>query len=167
MGEPRNIIIAGNQFSLAQPFDEGHVCTAGEAKALNQLFAENVRNNLAEKVKGGLDQAGVTEYANSYEFSVSAPARQRLDPVEAEARKIAKGHIRTQLASMEPPTKIDDYEEDAIEAEIDRLIAEYPAIMDRAKAIVKEREKTKKLELGSLNITASVPPAAADEAPTT
>lgn len=161
MADPRQIIIAGNQFTIPQPFDEGHVCTAGEARALNQLLAENVRNNLAEKVKKGeVNQDGVTEYATAYEFSVASVPKPRLDPVEAEARKIAKNYIKGELAKV--GSKIDDVDEDALEAEIQR-VASMDEVVKMAKDIVKARNKATGLQLGSLGI--EVPASTEEEAP--
>lgn len=154
MAEDRSITIAGASFVIPQPFDEGHICTAGEARALNQLLAENVRNNLAAKVKeGGVDQAAVTEYATTYEFSTASVPKPKLDPIEREARRIAKEKIR---ASLPEGAKLDDFDEESVEAEIERIAA-LPEVVKVAKEIVKARSKSSDLELGELNLNRASP----------
>lgn len=49
------IVIAGLSLSVFAPIAEGHVCTVNEAAALNQTFAENIRNNFAGKVKAAVE----------------------------------------------------------------------------------------------------------------
>ena len=51
----KEITIAGQTFAVLQPYAEGHTITEAEAKALNQVRAENVRNNMAGKVKAAAE----------------------------------------------------------------------------------------------------------------
>src|SRR6516162_9965317 len=86
------ITIAGSRFVVPSPYKAGHTCTNGEANALNQTLAENVRNNLASRSKNGtLAQADVDEYLASYQFG------QRngfvVDPIESMALAIARKKI--------------------------------------------------------------------------
>lgn len=102
------VMIAGNQFTLPVPFVAGMTLTEGQAKALNQTYHENIRNNWASKVKelgespapGDLRDmaARITEYANEYEFPVAGTPRASVDPVEREATAIAKEFIKGKLA---------------------------------------------------------------------
>lgn len=46
-----SILIQGVMFPVKAPYAEGHPLTAGEASQLNQVLAENLRNNFAGKVK--------------------------------------------------------------------------------------------------------------------
>ncbi len=50
------ITIQGANFNAPQPYDEGHVLTVNEASALNQVFAENLRNNFAARIKRSAEE---------------------------------------------------------------------------------------------------------------
>lgn len=54
---PLLIKIHHHQFSVAEPFCEGHALSAAEAQALNGLRAENIRNSLAKWIKRRLTSA--------------------------------------------------------------------------------------------------------------
>ena len=43
------ITILGLRFNVQSPYSAGHVCTKGEARALNQKRMESIRNHLAVK----------------------------------------------------------------------------------------------------------------------
>lgn len=106
------VTIAGREFTIPQPYVAGHALTEGEAKALNQVLAENIRNNMASKVKAAVEgvakegeptidsiDAFVANYAAAYEFNaVTAGERRVTDPLEVEAisiaREILKGALR-------------------------------------------------------------------------
>src|SRR6516165_11527360 len=63
------VMILGLRFNVQSPYSAGHVCTKGEARALNQKRLESVRNHLAVMAKNGvLTQADVDAYAASYVF---------------------------------------------------------------------------------------------------
>lgn len=100
------ITIAGETFSVAQPYAEGHVLTANEASALNQTFAENIRNNMAAKVKEFKEsttwdhdvvQGRVDDYVDEYEFGVRTGGGRTGDPVRAEAMNIARDLVRREI----------------------------------------------------------------------
>lgn len=96
------ITIANTEYSIPQPFAEGHVCSVNEANALNQLLAENCRNNFAEKVKKAEDgnkpsQEDFEKYVAGYEFGVRSVTSS--DPVEKEMRKIVEASLASYLAS--------------------------------------------------------------------
>lgn len=87
------VTISGKQFEIAPRFTAGHPLTEVEAGVLNQTLFENIRNNVAGKIKAGQDvtQADVDAYAQSYEFGVrrtGSPATP-VDPLEAQALKVA------------------------------------------------------------------------------
>ena len=101
--------IAGFNVSVPAPYFVGHALTEGEANQLNQVLAENVSNNLRKKLEDGKvvgegadeqaaeytpeeAQAKVDEYMLVYEPGVrtSSGETRVTDPVEREARKIAK-----------------------------------------------------------------------------
>jgi hypothetical protein len=88
----KTITIGGERFEVPMPYVAGHVCTEGEANALNQLLSENVRNNLASKAKDGkLSQADVDDYVASYQFG--AKGSFTANPIESMALAIARKKI--------------------------------------------------------------------------
>lgn len=98
-------IIQDHAFQIPKPFNEGHSCTASEAGVLNQTLAENVRNNLAKRVKESVDkgefdhaamQAEIDQYIEEYEFG-QRRGRGPTDPVEREALNIAKEIVKNAL----------------------------------------------------------------------
>ena len=97
----KSITIANVEYSIPQPFAEGHVCTGNEANALNQLLAENCRNNFAEKVKKAEDVKPTQEefdaYVAGYEFGVRSVTTK--DPIEKEMRRIVEASLAKWLAS--------------------------------------------------------------------
>ena len=47
----QSITILGLRFNVRWPYSAGHVCTKGEARALNQKRLESIRNHLAVMAK--------------------------------------------------------------------------------------------------------------------
>lgn len=102
--------IAGETFQVAKPFAEGAslTLTAGLASTLNQVFAENVRNNFAAKVKaakeaGAFDlaafQGQLDTYMGEYEFGVRRGGGGRTsDPVAKEALSIVRDLVKAAYA---------------------------------------------------------------------
>lgn len=105
---PRTAIqIAGESFTVPQPYAEGHVLTSNEAASLNQTYAENVRNNFASKVKeaneaGTFDlavfQGRLDDYVADYEFGQRSYGTRSGDPVMTEALSITRDLVRQALA---------------------------------------------------------------------
>jgi hypothetical protein len=95
------ITIAGRAFDVPNPFAEGHVLTGAQADALNQVYHENIRNNLAKKLEGQSDdeaQATVDSYSQSYEFGVrTGGGGGSRDPVQTEAMRIAREAVKRGL----------------------------------------------------------------------
>lgn len=153
--EDRKITISGSEFTIPQPFSTGYVCTEGDAKALNQTFAEAIRNNMAGKVKKGeADQDAVAKYAAEFKFTLaSASTAARYTPEEKEARSLAKQAISQKLDGE--GRKIKDIDPEALEAAI-ASVAAYPQIVEQAAKIVAER-KASKIELGDLQLPAAEP----------
>jgi len=88
----RLITIGGEKYLVPSPYSPGHVCTDGEANALNQLLAENCRNNLSGKAKDGkLSQADVDAYVASYQFG--AKGGFTADPIASMALTIARKKV--------------------------------------------------------------------------
>ncbi len=167
------ITIAGKTFSVPVRYEEGHELTAGEASALNQTYHENIRNNLAKKVKehedgGTFDQATmqatVDAYAADYQFGIrAAGVGVTRDPVMAEAMRIAKKQIAELLKKNGKSAK--DYEVEALNTAAKNLIAKQPEIMDLAKQRVAEQQALAGADLGDLLSGLTEKPAAAPTPP--
>jgi hypothetical protein len=94
------ITIAGRAFDVPSRYSEGHVLTANEASALDQVFHENIRNNLSKKLDGKSDeeaQALVTEYAGAYVFGARTGGFISRDPVETEALNMCREAVRNAM----------------------------------------------------------------------
>jgi hypothetical protein len=102
-----SIMIAGETFNVPQPYTAGHVLTSNEASSLNQTYAENVRNNMASKVKA-LKEAGtfsadvfqgtVDDYTSEYEFGQRTGGGRSGDPVTTEAMAITRDLVRQAIS---------------------------------------------------------------------
>lgn len=163
-GEARqSIVIQGYDFTIPAPYGEGHALTANEAAALNQLYAENVRNNSASRIKAAktaaeeagsefsLDtsmvgegddavtlRASIEEYAANYEFGARRTStKEPVDPVQREAFRIAKELVSTQLSSK--GVKIKDLAEGVYDQHVS-TVAAMEKVQKLAAKRVKERE---------------------------
>ena len=133
----------GVAISVAQPFEEGHVLTAIEAAKLNQTFADAIRTSLMAKLTRlkevaknedkEVDVAAATadfqSYANEYEFSERG-TRAVVDPVEVEARKIAKDQVLT--AIRDKGGKVRDYSAEQIDTYVTKVLENRPQIREEA-----------------------------------
>lgn len=178
MAEAKTIEILGVEFSVTMPYDAGHTINEAEAKVLNQTRRENLGNNFRAKVKAFNDndegaassidelQSQFAELDAAYVFTLStASAAVKRTPEEKEAINIAKNYIKAQLdAAGRKITDVPKGEDgnavmsqedwdDAVTQEIERIAAT-EEVKKMAKDIVKARDKTKGLALGSLNLGA-------------
>jgi len=133
--------VAGRNATIKTPYKEGHQLTALEADALNQTWRENIRNGVANKVKENAKagdeviQKIVDEYAEKYQFS--RRGGQRLDPVKAEAKRLAKMQIDKKLAERGMSKK----EFAAYDDRVAKLM-EHPKILEIAKSVVAQRKSS-------------------------
>jgi len=135
------ITIQGETFAIPQPFAEGHVLTAGEASALNQTYAENLRNNFAKTVKASKEagtfehagaQAALAEYAASYAFGVrSSGTRTAVDPVEKKATDLASSIVKAKLT--EKGIKMSALAEGQFDKAVAALLEKRPDIREEAR----------------------------------
>jgi hypothetical protein len=102
----KTLIIDGEKFTVNAPYSEGHICTAAEARTLNQTRAENIGNNFRKSVKEkkakGESLASLIDEIRQYDAEYSFASgrggpRVAVDPVEREARKIAIEAITAKL----------------------------------------------------------------------
>lgn len=170
----KDITIAGVTYSAPLPYNEGHVLTAGEAAALNQVLHENVRNNMAlrvNKAKEELQEGKTLEedalraefeaYAQAYEFGTrnaggSSTPRASLDPVEREALNMAKALVRQALKANNYSIKV--VGEEKIGELAKELLANNPAITEQAKSIVESRKQVGSLSLTGLSLAPAPAP---------
>lgn len=144
-----SITIQGLIFPVAAPYEEGHQCNSAEAATLNQTRHENLRNNFRTTVlkafeaakkdgREGLNDKEKAEllskfgaYEQEYEFAGKRASRGPVDPVEREARKIAReiilGAMRAKGLSMK------DRPEGEMDSNIDLLLSKRPGIREEAK----------------------------------
>lgn len=156
MSTTKEITIAGHTFAVLQPYAAGHVITEAEAKALNQVRAENIRNNMASKVKAAFDGTAkegeptqdtiaqfIADYDAAYEFTLASVGggKRASDPVEVEALRIARGIFADWAASKKLTVKAikEKIGEEAYNAKIAE-IAERESVVKEAKHRVKQRQ---------------------------
>jgi hypothetical protein len=133
-------------FTAPAPYAEGHPLTAAEAGALNQTFAENLRNNFAPRVKAAQESAGdaglsaetiaklredFEKYADDYEFAGKRQARIPIDPVTRAAKSIAQELLNSRLAAK--GLKKADLGEGVYDTYVAKLIETKPEITEEAK----------------------------------
>lgn len=148
---------------VAAPYEAGHKITEAEAKALNQVRAENIANNMRAKIKemietNGGDEAAVTKeaqaavaaYDQTYEFTLASVGggRRSLDPVEKEARSIANALLMDKLRENGVTKKayIEANGEDAFKEKLAE-VAEMEQVVAKAKENVAAREKMADISL--------------------
>ena len=129
------ITILGLRFNVQSPYRSGHICTKGEATALNQKRLEGIRNKLAVKAKdGALTQADVDACAASYVFGERSPRRRTNDPVEADALELARRLVRKTGQSSKQNSEaarelLQSDKGDAIRAQAAKRVAELKDLM--------------------------------------
>lgn len=136
--ERKNITICDKVYSIPQPFVEGHVCSANEASVLNQILAENCRNNFAPKVKKDPAAAPTQEefdkYVAGYMFGVRSVTST--DPVQKEMRAMVEAALTKALAakglkkSAMAKEDFDNQVQAAIEANYKALFAKATQIIE-------------------------------------
>lgn len=149
--EVKSIIIQGISFVAPLPYQEGHVLTANEISALNQVFHENIRNNFANRVKklveeaetngAELDEAALqselNDYIESYEFGIRTGGGRVTDPVESEALKIATSKVHE--AMKKKGIKRKDVSADNVRELARQVLDDHPDLLDQARVIVEAR----------------------------
>jgi hypothetical protein len=155
MPETKTKTIEGKNFEISQPYEEGHVISAIEARVLNQTRSENIGNNVRAKLKEAIETgqsddalaALVAEVDAAYQFTAAGTrAAARLDPIEREARKMARELLKAHLAesgrklTVAPDGTTDEEWAEKIETEVDR-IATLDTVLEAAKKEVDAKSK--------------------------
>ncbi len=153
------IRINGYTFELTSPYAEGSVLTSGEAKAFNNLRAENIQNNFRSKVNEAVSglptgellsasalaelQAGLSAYDLAYKFN-EKQARSRVGDIEAEARAIARERTLAQ-AAQDGLTLTE-----AILAQVVSEMEKIPSVLDEARLRVQAKRSALSAGMESL-----------------
>jgi hypothetical protein len=155
MPEMKNKVIAGESFQLSQPYAAGHTLTEAEAKTLNQVRSENIGNNLRDKIKELIEagkladaQALVAERDASYEFTLAQVGASRvLDPVEKEARSLAKEIVKAKLAekglkfTVAPDGETKESWAEKMEANVEKFAASEQVLAEAKKAVAAKQKR--------------------------
>ena len=153
----KDVVIAGVTFTLSTPFVEGHVTTAAEAKTLNQVRCENIRNNQAKAVKAAADEDGtyskdalkalakaVAAYDAEYVFTMASGGARVTDPLEKEAISIARSMVTAKLKDSGIAVK--DYDKEKLAIVIAKT-AEREDVIALAKKRLAERKALASTEI--------------------
>lgn len=176
MGE---LVVQGVTLAVPQPYSAGPITlTEGEASQLNQVLAENLRNNFAGKVDKAYEDAAKANskevkditadmldvtalqtafdaYVGEYEFGVRRGGLPRItDPVEREAVNMASEIVRGAIKTK--GFKLADVPAEKIRELALGLLEKNPAIREEAKRRV---ESTKGIALDELNLGTPEAPA--------
>ncbi len=149
----KKISISGETFEVSTPYSAGHVLTEAEAKSLNQTRAENIGNNFRTAVKAaieagqGLDavRAELTEYDGKYTFAMGGSTRTPVDPIAAEAQRIAKEVVKQKLSDK--GIKVKDYLANEVNAAKYEAAVEKISTQDDTLKLAKQRVASKKKAL--------------------
>ena len=139
------VLIQGEMFTIAAPYSPGHVLNANEAAALNQLRAENIRNNFAAKMKkalednsGALGQEALSAYDAVYQFGIRQSGKVPQDPVEKEAWKLAEAAVIAALKQR--GTKLKELPEGKLDELVEQTLEKRPHFREQAATIVAARK---------------------------
>ena len=87
--------ILGTTLTTPEPYASGHCCTAAEAAVLNAALTRGIAKMLHRELTA--DLAADTSKAISEYLKGFSAGHERLRAIQAEARRIARGHIEAQL----------------------------------------------------------------------
>lgn len=177
----RSITIQGETFEIAAPYAAGHTLNEAESSVLNQTFLENIRNNVAGKIKAAKDawadahggseegfsldtvmvagegdtqislRQSLTNYAESYEFGIRVARTS--EPVDPVERE-ARVIAREVINEKlrKAGTKRKDVSDEAYEEAL-KLYAKQPSIVKEATRRVKARTDIGADELDIASLT--------------
>jgi len=162
----KEITVQGVVVSVATPYVAGHAITEAEAKALNQVRAENIGNNVRKAITemieaaGGKDsltdelraqiQALVAEKDAAYEFTLASVGggREPADPLAKECRSIARTWLSARLKEKGLTQKqyAEENGEDAFMSKVVEL-ADHPEIIKAAKKALAARQGLAEIQI--------------------
>jgi hypothetical protein len=140
------VVIQGSLFTIAAPYAAGHQLTANEAAALNQLRAENIRNNFAARMKKAIEdkapelgQNELNAYDETYQFGVRAAGKLPQDPVEKEAYKLAEQAVVNALKAR--GTKLKELPEGKLDELVLATLEKRPNFREQAAKVIAARKE--------------------------
>lgn len=153
---PKKLVtIAGVRLEVPQPFHEGYTLRENEASALNQTFAENIRNNFAGVVAEAHQAAGedgtinlealqeaLNTYVAEYEFGMrrtGGGGGPRLEPRERIARDLAKDRVKELIRSK--GKKVSDFPAEKLNELAAALVAKDSWFYSEADRRIKAQQK--------------------------
>jgi hypothetical protein len=150
------ITIQKQTFTIPHRYVAGAVTlTDGEAHALQQVYAENLRNNFAARMKAAaeqdppvqLTQADLDSYVGEYDFGVRTSGGIARNPVESAERNLAASAVKTALTSKGKSWKaLTEEQQEALvasgkfRADAERLVEARKAARDAAKSAISDLE---------------------------
>jgi hypothetical protein len=146
----KTLTICDIPFQLAEPFAEGHACSAGEAGFLNDAFLSAVRSNFGKRLKPRLEglrkvrgekatfnatevlelRREFEQYAQGYTLGSAVRRTAFSSPLERAAHRIAQDLVRERL--RERGLKPDDLADGQFAAHVAK-VASRPEVLEEAK----------------------------------
>lgn len=156
MADNKEITVQGVLVEVSQPYKEGDSITEAEARALNQVRAENIGNNCRAKIKEMVESAGgdtdkiaadaralVAEKDKDYIFTLASVGggATRLDPLTKECRALARQYVNSKIKEKDMTQKeyLEANGDDAIKNLVIQ-VSENEQIVALAKKNLKNRE---------------------------
>ena len=140
------VMIQGQIFNIAAPYAEGHALNANEAAALNQLRAENIRNNFAARMKKAIEdkapelgQPELDAYDATYQFGVRQAGKLPQDPIEKEAYKLAEQAVINALKAR--GTKLKELPEGKLDELVLATLEKRPNFREQAAKVIAARKE--------------------------
>jgi hypothetical protein len=149
----QSVTIQSVTFTIPAPYVAGPVeLTEGEAAALNQVLAENIRNNFAGQMKRAaeetparqLTQEDLDKYVESYEFGRRTGGGRVRDPVAAEERRLSLDAIKAKVKSTGKNWK--DFTKEQQDAVLARVLAS-GKFREQAERVVAARQAEASIDL--------------------
>lgn len=167
MSKTKEITIGGVLVPISIPYEEGHICSEAEAKALVQVRNENIANNcrkfvdnLNEREKKGdanifsgeaLQKIAdhIKQYDKGYKFTNASigGGRKPKDPLERMQNTVAREHVASKIKKAGNMVK--DYTKEQI-AEFVAQIIGHAEVIKLAKMRLKSEDSLNSLELENL-----------------
>lgn len=150
------------EFTAPEKYKAGHVCSAGEADALNKTLQSVTRKKFASQVASTLDpqnldievfektQTEVTNFFSSHSFDTVYRSVEKQTPLEIKTRSLAREILRKQI--HEQGKRMADYHPAQINEAIDKYLAQHPELAEQAEEELKLEQARAKTTLDDLDL---------------
>lgn len=147
------------EFPLSEPFSEGHICSAGEAKALNLLRGDRIRNYAAKYHTAQVKKANgapllpeviaelysrVANYDISFVFRTVEGPREKIGTMAREVEEVATEKARERLRAVGR-----EGEEEAL-GQLVELLSTEPSVLAEAASRFEARQRVSAAALEEL-----------------